>query len=289
MSALNDSEPVPTREINDDIEIPQIGLGTYKLTGHECEATVRRAIEVGYRHFDTAALYDNEESVGKALNAAMSAGEVAREELFVTSKVWHDHQGADKVGAAYQESLRKLNLDYLDLYLIHWPWPQGGKFVETFEAMARLEGMGQVRSIGVANFYEEVLQELIDATGIVPSVNQVELHPMFTQPGLREFHEQHGIITEAWSPLLRGKVLNNPDIKAIAAALERTPGQVVLRYLIQLGVVVIPKTSNPNRLVENFAVKDFRLSRDDMDVIASLDGPHGRHFKDPREFPGEEA
>lgn len=276
---------------NDDREMPQLGLGTYKLRDDECVRTIREAIEIGYRKFDTATLYKNEEAVGKALKQAMDAGDVTRDEIFVTTKVWHDHHGADLAPQAFHESLDKLGLDYIDLYLIHWPWPQGGKYVETFNAIARLQGMGQIASIGVANFYEETLDTLIKESGIVPVLNQVELHPGFTQPELRAYHDEHGIITEAWSPLARGVVLTNPDIKAIAAKYEVTTGQVVLAYLLQLGISVIPKSARKERLAENFAAAELTLTRAEMDVMNSLDGREGfgRMFNDPRDFPGAEG
>lgn len=276
---------------NDDREMPQLGLGTYKLRDDECVRTIREAIEIGYRKFDTATLYKNEEAVGKALKQAMDAGDVTRDDIFVTTKVWHDHHGADLTPQAFQESLDKLGLDYIDLYLIHWPWPQGGKYVETFDAIARLQGMGQIASIGVANFYEETLDTLIKESGIVPVLNQVELHPGFTQPELRAYHDEHGIVTEAWSPLARGVVLTNPDIKAIAAKHEVTTGQVVLAYLLQLGISVIPKSARKERLAENFAAAELTLTRAEMDVMNSLDGREGfgRMFNDPRDFPGAEG
>ena len=282
---------VPNVTFNDDREMPQLGLGTYKLRDDECVRTIREAIEIGYRKFDTATLYKNEEAVGKALKQAMDAGDVTRDDIFVTTKVWHDHHGADLTPQAFQESLDKLGLDYIDLYLIHWPWPQGGKYVETFDAIARLQGMGQIASIGVANFYEETLDTLIKESGIVPVLNQVELHPGFTQPELRAYHDEHGIITEAWSPLARGVVLTNPDIKAIAAKHEVTTGQVVLAYLLQLGISVIPKSARKERLAENFAAAELTLTRAEMDVMNSLDGREGfgRMFNDPREFPGAEG
>lgn len=282
---------VPNVTFNDDREMPQLGLGTYKLRDDECVRTIREAIEIGYRKFDTATLYKNEEAVGKALKQAMDAGDVTRDEIFVTTKVWHDHHGADLAPQAFHESLDKLGLDYIDLYLIHWPWPQGGKYVETFNAIARLQGMGQIASIGVANFYEETLDTLIKESGIVPVLNQVELHPGFTQPELRAYHDEHGIITEAWSPLARGVVLTNPDIKAIAAKHEVTTGQVVLAYLLQLGISVIPKSARKERLAENFAATELTLTRAEMDVMNSLDGREGfgRMFNDPRDFPGAEG
>lgn len=285
-----DAMSVPQTTFNDDREMPLLGLGTYKLRGEDLTRSVREAIDLGYRHFDTATLYENEEELGQALASAMKVGDVTRDELFITSKVWHDHHGKGKVDQAFSESLDKLQLDYLDLYLIHWPWPQGGLYVETFEEIARLQGMGQIASIGVANFYEETLQELIAKTGIVPVLNQVELHPGFTQPELREFHDNQGIVTEAWSPLARGVILNNPEVVSVAEKHEITPGQVVLAYLMEKGISVIPKSSRRERLEENFAAAAVELDQEDIAVIDSLDGKDGfgRMFKDPREFPGAE-
>ena len=282
---------VPTISFNDDREMPQLGLGTYKLNDDECIRVVREAIDLGYRHFDTATLYKNEGALGTALNQAIDAGDVSREDLFITSKVWHSHHGAQKAEQAFQESMEKLKLDYLDLYLIHWPWPQGGLYVETFESIARLQGMGQIASIGVANFYEEVLEDLIDKTGITPVLNQVELHPGFTQPELREFHHKHGIVTEAWSPLARGVVLNNPEIEKIAAARAATEGQVVLAYLMAKGISVIPKSARSERLKENLAAAELELGKDEIAAIDALEGQEGfgRMFNDPREFPGAEG
>ena len=282
---------MPQISFNDDREMPQLGLGTYKLNDDECIRVVREAIDLGYRHFDTATLYKNEEALGTALNQAIDAGDVSREDLFITSKVWHSHHGAQKAEQAFQESMEKLKLDYLDLYLIHWPWPQGGLYVETFESIARLQGMGQIASIGVANFYEKVLEELIDKTGITPVLNQVELHPGFTQPELREFHHKHGIVTEAWSPLARGVVLNNPVIQQIAAAHEATEGQVVLAYLMAKDISVIPKSARSERLKENLAAAELELGKDEITAIDSLEGQEGfgRMFNDPREFPGAEG
>lgn len=279
---------VPQTTFNDDREMPLLGLGTYKLRGEELVRSVREAIDLGYRHFDTATLYENEEELGQALNAAMKAGDVTRDELFITSKVWHDSHGKDKVGHAFRESLDKLQLDYLDLYLIHWPWPQGGLYVETFEEIARMQGMGQIASIGVANFYEETLQTLIDETGIVPVLNQVELHPGFTQPELRAFHDSHDIVTEAWSPLARGVILNNPEVEAVAEKHGITAGQAVLAYLLSKEISVIPKSSRRERLEENFAAAEVELTADDVAALDSLVGQEGfgRMFKDPREFPG---
>ncbi|QNE89158.1 aldo/keto reductase [Corynebacterium incognita] len=280
---------LPSLTLNDGRELTPLGLGTYKLLGEDCERVVREAIEIGYRHFDTASVYDNEEAVGKAIADAVAAGDVERDDLFITTKLWNDQQGADNVGPALHESLRKLGLDYVDMYLVHWPWPQKGLFAETFEEIARLQGMGQIGAIGVANFYEETLRELVAKVGIAPALNQVELHPGFTQPELREVHKELDIVTEAWAPLSRGIVLQNPVMEGIAAEVGKTPAQVALRFLLQLGCSIVPKSARTERLRENFELFDFSLSEEQMDAIAALDGQpgFGRIFKDPREFPGD--
>ncbi|AIL96473.1 MULTISPECIES: aldo/keto reductase [Corynebacterium] len=273
---------IPVTTLNDGYDFPLLGLGTYKLTGDEVETIVRTAIELGYRHIDTAALYDNEVEVGKAINNAIKAGDVTREELFVTTKLWNDDQ--ERVAEAYKESLQRLNLDFVDLYLVHWPWPQHGTYVQAFEQITQLQGMGQLQSVGVANFYPEVLDEIIQATGITPVLNQVELHAGFTQPELRAYHDKHGIVTEAWAPIARGSNFDDPVIRAVADAHEATPAQVSLAYLMKLGCSVVPKTSSPQRLVENLGAVDLELSDDD---VAALDGVTGERLSgDPLTFPG---
>lgn len=287
---MTTSRPVqiPTVTFNDGTEMPQLGLGTYKLRGEECVRVVREAIELGYRHIDTASVYENEEEVGQAIADAIAAGDVSREELFVTTKVWNDCHGAEKASASFQESLGRLGLEYIDLFLVHWPCPQQNRYIETFEAIAKIQGLGSVQSIGVANFYEEVLREVVEKTGITPVLNQVELHPGFTQAPLRKVHEELGIITEAWSPLSRGIALQNPVIEGIAAELGATPAQVTIKALLQLGCSVIPKTANSERLKENLNAINFGLSQEQLDAVLSLDDQpgFGRIFKSPWEFPG---
>lgn len=285
------STHIPTLTLNDGTEYPQLGLGTWKLRDDEAERVVRAAIELGYRHIDTAKIYKNEEAVGRAIAAAIKVGDVTRDELFVTTKLWHTEQGADTTADAFQESLRKLGLDYLDLYLIHWPWARAGKFVESFEVMAKMQGMGTVQSIGVCNFYPEALDELIEKSGITPAVNQVELHPGWSQPELRAYHADKGISTAAWSPLGQGKLLDNPTIGALAAEIGKTPAQVILRWHLQLGNMVIPKSSAAERLQENLEVFDFELSEGQMSQLTGLDGVPdlGRVGPDPLEFPEDEA
>lgn len=279
---------IPNLTFNDGTEMPQLGLGTYKLRGEECVRVIREAINLGYRHIDTASIYENEEEVGQAIAEAIAAGDVSREELFITTKVWNDCHGAEKASASFQDSLRRLGLDYIDLFLVHWPCPQQNLFVETFEAIAKIQGLGSVQSIGVANFYEEALREIVEKTGITPVLNQVELHPGFTQAPLRAVHDELGIITEAWSPLSRGIALQNPIIEGIAAELGVTPAQVTIKALLQLGCSVIPKTANPQRLQENLEALNFGLSQEQLDSILALDDQpgFGRIFKSPWEFPG---
>lgn len=273
---------VPVTTLNDGYDFPLLGLGTYKLQGDDVETIVRSAIELGYRHIDTASLYGNEVEVGKAINDAIKAGDVTREDLFVTTKLWNDDQ--ERVAAAYQESLERLGLEFVDLYLVHWPWPQHGTYVQAFEQIAELQGMGRLQSAGVANFYPEVLDEIIEKTGVTPVLNQVELHAGFTQPELRAYHEAHDILTEAWAPIARGSNFEDPAIRAVADAHEATPAQVSLAYLMRLGCSVVPKTSNPQRLVENLGAVDIKLTDED---ISLLDGVTGERLSgDPLTFPG---
>ncbi|AGF71835.1 aldo/keto reductase [Corynebacterium halotolerans] len=280
---------VPTVTLNDGTEMPQIGLGTWKLHDDEAVRVVREAIAAGYRHIDTAALYGNEEAVGRGIRDAIAAGDVTRDELFVTTKLLNEDQGSQRAQEAFRESLGRLGLEYIDLYMVHWPWPQRGLYVESFEAIAKLQGLGVVQSVGVANFYEEVLRELIERTGVFPAVNQVELHPGFSQAGLRALHEELGIVTEAWAPLGRGIVLMNPVLDDIAIRVGRTPAQVALRWLLQLGCSAVPKTAHAGRLAANLDLASFKLTRDQMDAITALDDAagFGRIFADPREYPGE--
>lgn len=279
---------IPTVELNDGTEMPLVGMGTYKLHGDELKAAVRAAIEAGYRHIDTASFYGNEEDLGAAINDAIAAGDVEREELFIATKAWNDEQGAENIPQAFRRSLKRLGLDYLDLYLLHWPWPQNGTYNESFEAMARIQGLGDVQSIGVCNFYEEVLEDLVSKTGVTPAVNQVEMHVGFTQPKLRALHDKLGIVSQAWAPLGRGVPLNDPDIKAIGARHDASSAQVVLSYLLHLGVSVIPKSADAQRVVNNLGAAGVELDRKDLDVLDALEGraEYGRLSNDPRTYPG---
>ena len=269
----------PSITLNDGHAIPAVGLGVFQVSPAETERAVSTALRVGYRHIDTAAAYRNERETGRAL----ADSDVPRDQLYVVTKLWNPEQGYDSTLVAFDASMDQLGLDYLDLYLIHWPMPALGKFVETFKAFAHLRDQGRIRSIGVSNFEPEHLMVLIDATGIVPAVNQVELHPRFPQTELRKVHAQSGIATEAWAPLAQGALLTNPTVTAVAEESERTPAQVLIRWHIQLGNIVIPKSVNPSRIASNFEVFDFELSADDIATISSLEdgtrlGPNPRTF-----------
>jgi diketogulonate reductase-like aldo/keto reductase len=233
----------------------------------EAERAVARAIEAGYRLVDSAANYGNETGVGRGVRA----GGAPREEVVVTTKLPGRHHGYEETLTSFDESLERLGLDYVDLYLIHWPAPAQELYVESWEALVEAHRAGQARSIGVSNFLPEHLDRIIEATGETPSVNQIELHPQLQQQELRDYHSARGILTEAWSPLAQGQLLRESTIVEIASALERTPAQVVLRWHIQLGNVVIPKSVTPERIEENFALFDFELSSEHMETIGRLD------------------
>ena len=241
------------------------------------------ALESGYRHVDTAAAYRNERGVGQAL----AASGLPREDVYITTKLWNADQGYDATLRTFDASMDRLGMsgsdDYLDLYLIHWPLPEKNTFVDTFKAFANLRDQGRIRSIGVSNFEPEHLRILVDATKIVPSVNQVELHPLFQQQELREVHAQMGIATEAWAPLGQGALLDNPVVTSVAERYGKTPAQVLIRWHIQLGNIVIPKSVTPERIVSNFDVFDLELSEQDMASISSL-GDGTRLGPDPRTF-----
>lgn len=266
--------------LNDGHVMPQLGFGVFKIPQAEAARITREAIETGYRAIDTAAIYNNEQGVGEGL--AQSG--VARDELFITTKLWNDSHAPAEAEKAFSLSLAHLGLAYVDLYLIHWPAPQKGSFVEAWKVLVQLQKAGLARSIGVSNFTPEQLTKIIDGTGVVPSVNQIELHPSFQQLELREFHGKHGIITESWSPLGQGAALKDPVIAGIAKRIGKTPAQVVLRWHLDLGLVTIPKSSTPARMAENFALFDFSLSREDRAAIAQLDRAGGRIGPDPLTF-----
>ncbi|CAL9551831.1 putative oxidoreductase_MSMEI_2347 [Actinosynnema sp. ALI-1.44] len=255
-----------TITLNNGVTMPQLGFGVFQVSTEDTEAAVREALRTGYRSIDTAAIYGNEEPVGRAIE------DHPRDELFITTKLWNSDQGYDEALRAFDASLARLGLDRLDLYLIHWPAPARDRYVDSWRALGKLLADGRVRAIGVSNFQPAHVERVVDATGTVPAVNQVELHPRLQQAELRAFHAEHGIATEAWSPLAQGGDLLRDDVvTAVAAKHGRTPAQVVLRWHLQLGNVVIPKSVTPSRIAENFAVFDFELDQSDLDRIASLD------------------
>jgi 2,5-diketo-D-gluconate reductase A len=258
---------VPNIPLAGSEEIPQLGFGVFQIPPEETVEATLRAFQTGYRHIDTAAAYQNEAEVGQAFRAA----DLPRDDVFITTKCFNDDHGYNQAKDAFKASLGRLDLDYVDLYLIHWPVPSQDLYVETWKAFVDLQKDGYVRSIGVSNFQAEHLRRIVDETGVTPAVNQIELHPRFQQDGLRREHADRGIVTEAWSPLAQGAVLDDPTITEIADAHGKTTGQTVLRWHIQLGNVVFPKSVTPERIEENFDVFDFHLTGDEMDSIQALD------------------
>jgi diketogulonate reductase-like aldo/keto reductase len=259
---------VPTTELHDGAEIPCLGFGVFQIPPEETAGAVSTALDHGYRLIDTAAGYQNEEGVGEAIRSS----DIPRADIFVTTKLANGNHGYDDAMRAFDQSLALLGLETVDLYLIHWPMPALDLYVETWRALDELSKSGRVRSIGVSNFTPEHLQRLLDETGVVPTVNQIELHPYFQQAELRSYHANHGIATEAWSPLGQGQdLLRDPTIVAIAERLERTPAQVVLRWHVQLGNIVIPKSVTPARIASNIDVFDFSLTEEDLSTLSGLE------------------
>jgi len=248
------------------IDIPQLGFGVWQVPDAEVTDAVTTALEVGYRSIDTAAAYENEEGVGRAL----ARTDVPRKEIFLTTKVWNDQQGYDSTLRSFEASAKRLGQEVVDLYLIHWPVPAKDAYVDTWRARLELRSQGRIRAAGVCNFQPAHLQRLLDETGELPALNQIELHPRLQQAELRAFHAQHGIVTEDWSPLASGGLLDDPVIAGIAERLSRTPAQVILRWHIELGHVVIPKSVTPSRIAENFAIFDFELEPADLAAIEGL-------------------
>jgi 2,5-diketo-D-gluconate reductase A len=258
---------VPSLQLNDGHSIPQLGLGVYKVKNSQATDVVLTAFEAGYRHVDTAALYGNERGVGIAVRTCG----LAREDIFVTTKVWNDDHGYDKTLRAFDASLRKLGLDRVDLYLIHWPAPTQDRYLDTWRALERLREEGRATSIGVSNFHTKHLDRLLAASSVVPVLNQVELHPWLPQHAVREYGAAHGMLTEAWSPLARGRLLDDEVLSHVAKKHGKTPAQVVIRWHLQLGNVVIPKSVTPERIRENIDVFDFELDAGDLADIAGLE------------------
>jgi 2,5-diketo-D-gluconate reductase A len=257
----------PKLTMNDGHQIPQLGFGVFQIEPDETVESVRTALDVGYRLIDTAQGYRNEEGVGDAV----AGSGIPADDIFVTTKLTNSEHGRDKTLRAFDGSLRKLRLEVLDLFLIHWPQPKLDLYVETWKTFEELRRDGRIRSIGVSNFTIDHLQRLLDETGVVPAVNQVELHPRFPQEELRAFHAQHGILTEAWAPLGQGKgLLDEPVLAELGRSKNKTPAQVVLRWHLQLGNVVIPKSVTPSRIRENFDVFDFGLDDAEMARITGL-------------------
>lgn len=269
----------PLTRLNNGVEIPQLGFGVFQIPPDEVVEPVRSAIESGYRLIDTAAAYGNEEGVGKAI---AEAG-VPREELFLTTKLWNTDHGHDEALRAFDTSLGKLRVDSVDLYLIHWPLPSRGRYVETWQALEKIYADGRARAIGVSNFTEPHLRRLLAESGVVPAVNQIELHPRFNQADLRAFHAEHSIVTEAWSPIGQGQgLLQDPVVTGIAQAVDRTPAQVVLRWHLQLGNVAIPKSTHAERIRANIEVFDFELTAAQMGELSGMAG--SRLGPDPEQF-----
>ena len=272
--------PANNTSLRDGNQIPSIGFGVFLIPNSEVVAAVTTALASGYRHLDTASIYKNEEGVGEAVRAS----NLPRKDIFITTKIWNDDQGTGKTKAACFVSLDRLGLDYLDLVLIHWPVPGRGLYVDTWRELIDLRDKGHIKSIGVSNFNPDHLEAIIQATGEVPVVNQIECHPWLQQIGLRTFHGNLGIVTQSWSPLGRGKLLNEPIIKAIATKHNSTEAQVIIAWHLKVGNVVIPKSITPSRIQENYQASKINLDSDDIAQILKLDagirvGPDPLQFK----------
>lgn len=279
MTFRSETSAVPSIILNDGNVIPKLGFGVFQVPETEAFRTVTAALAAGYRSIDTAAAYGNEAEVGQAIR---DSG-LPRDEVFVTTKLWNSDQGYDSTLQAFETSMRRLGMDYLDLYLIHWPVARADRYIDTFRAFQALKSQGRIGSIGVSNFNRDHLERVIGETGETPAVNQIELHPSLAQAELRAFHAEHGIATEAWSPLGQGAELKDPTVTEIAREIGRTPAQVIIRWHLQLGNVVIPKSVTPARIQENFDVFSFELTTDQMTRITALDAGT-RVGPDPAEF-----
>jgi len=273
------TDQVPTVPLRGGAEIPQLGFGVFQVAPEDTAEVTTRALLTGYRHIDTAAAYRNEAGVGQAVRASG----LDRGEVFITTKCFNDDHGYEPAKQAFKASLDRLELEYVDLYLVHWPVPAHDRYVETWRAFIELQSEGLIRAIGVSNFQPAHLRRIIEETDVTPAVNQIELHPRFQQVGLRREHDEHGIVTQAWSPLAQGRVLDDPTLGEIAAAHTKTVGQVVLRWHLQIGNVVFPKSVTPERIEENFDIFDFHLGQGEMEAIEALDAGD-RNGPDPDTF-----
>ncbi|MGO1255060.1 MAG: aldo/keto reductase [Microbacterium gubbeenense] len=264
---------VPTVKLNSGYEIPQLGFGVFLVPPEEAEKAVSEALEVGYRHIDTAAIYRNEEGVG----AALEKSGIARDELFITTKLWNDRQAGDEPHAAIRESLDKLRLDYVDLYLTHWPVPQQDTYSNAWQKLIEIRDAGLSRSIGVSNHLPEHLDRIVADTGVVPAIDQIELHPAYQQQNVLDWAEKNGTRIESWGPLGQGKypLFENPAVQAAAEAHDRSPAQVVIRWHLQRGIIVFPKSVNRSRIEQNFDVFDFELTAAEVDAITAIDPQDG--------------
>jgi 2,5-diketo-D-gluconate reductase A len=268
---------VPAIRLNDGRSMPALGFGVWQIADGAAETATLAALAAGYRSIDTAQIYANEAGVGRAL----AKSGVPRSDVFLTTKVWNSNQGRDATRRAFDDSLAKLGVEQLDLYLIHWPSPKRGLYVETWKALVELKKEGRVKSIGVSNFGPNELEKIIDATGEKPTVNQIELHPRFQQRETRIAHEAHGIATEAWSPLGQGQLLQAPTVTSIAQKHGRSAAQVLLRWHLRHGFIVIPKSATPSRIRENFDVFGFDIDDEDMNALDGLDSADGRIGPNP--------
>jgi 2,5-diketo-D-gluconate reductase A len=270
---------VPTVRLNNGIDIPQLGFGVFQIKPADTVAATLAALEVGYRHIDTAEMYGNEKEVGEAVRRSG----LDRGDVFVTSKLNNGHHAYDDALKAFDQSLSDLGFDHLDLFLVHWPLPKVGDFVETWRAMEEIYRSGRAKAVGVSNFQPHHLRRLLEETEVVPAVNQIEVHPYLTQDEVRDFGAAHGIATEAWSPIAQGRVLDDPVLQRIARRLGRTPAQVVLRWHLQRGDIVFPKSVTRSRVEENFALFDFELDADDVAAVSGLNRDE-RTGPDPDSF-----